>query len=68
MARHHAPHPRTKSNPHATAGKGGSRKGYHSSNEIEDMEIFDSEPEKEPTHDHRHSAKSIDDSGYRKRK
>jgi hypothetical protein len=49
-------------------GKGGSRQGYRSSNEIEDMEIFDDEPGKEPSEDGRHDAKSIDENGYRERK
>lgn len=60
---HHA-HPSSKHPP----GKGGSRHGYQSSNEIEDMEIFDEEPGKEPTYDNRHSPKSIDDNGFRERK
>jgi hypothetical protein len=49
-------------------GKGGSRQGYRSSNEIEDMEIFDDEPGKEPSEDGLHDAKSIDENGYRERK
>jgi hypothetical protein len=72
MAVHHAPHSHSKrsSKSHANPypGKGGSRGGYQSSNEIEDMGIFDGEPEKAPSKDHRHSAKSIDDNGYRERK
>jgi hypothetical protein len=49
-------------------GKGGSRRGYRSSNEIEDMEIFDEEPGKRPSGDGLHDAKSIDENGYRERK
>jgi hypothetical protein len=67
MAAHHArPHHAHRSAKHP--GKGGTRHGFRSSNEIEDMEIFDEEPGKEPTSDHRHSPKSIDDNGYRERK
>ncbi len=74
MATHHAPHPDVRRTAgkgretHPYSGKGGSRHGYQSSNEIEDMGIFDSEPQKEPSKDRRHSAKSIDDNGYRERK
>lgn len=33
------------------SGKGGSRKGYVSKNEIEDMTLFDKEPGKSPSKD-----------------
>lgn len=33
------------------SGKGGSRKGYVSKNEIEDMTLFDKEPGKAPSKD-----------------
>jgi hypothetical protein len=33
------------------SGKGGSRKGYVSKNEIEDMTLFDKEPGKTPSKD-----------------
>ena len=73
MANHRAqpdkqPHPVEPHKHGKHPGKGGSRQGFKSSNEIEDMEIFDAEPEKAPSADHRHSAKSIDDNQYRKRK
>ena len=68
MATHHPfrsrPHHAHRKQP----GKGGTRHGFQSSNEIEDMEIFDAEPGKEPTFDHRHSPKSMDDNGYKERK
>jgi hypothetical protein len=37
--------------PGKKSGKGGSRKGYVSKNEIEDMTIFDEEPGKSPSKD-----------------
>jgi hypothetical protein len=64
--RPHHPHPEKTAPKHE--GKGGSRHGYQSSNEIEDMEIFDEEPGKEPSEDGKHDAKSIDENGYRERK
>jgi hypothetical protein len=48
-------------------GLGGTRHGYRSSNEIEDMEIFDEEPGKDPSEDGVHDAKSIDENGFRER-
>ena len=64
----HPTHPKTSSEAAKHAGKGGSRRGYRSSNEIEDMEIFDKEPGKRPSGDGLHDAKSIDENGYRERK
>jgi hypothetical protein len=62
-------HPqRRKGERHAHEGKGGSRHGYRSSNEIEDMEIFDDEPGQDPSEDGLHDAKSIDENGFRERK
>lgn len=49
-------------------GQGGTRHGYRASNEIEDMEIFDEDPGKDPSEDGRHDAKSIDENRYRERK
>jgi hypothetical protein len=49
-------------------GKGGSRQGYVSENEIEDMTLFDEEPGKAPSKDFLHDPKSIDANGFRKRK
>jgi hypothetical protein len=60
--------PKTHSGDPKHEGKGGSRRGYRSSNEIEDMEIFDNEPGKRPSDDGRHDAKSIDENRYRERK
>jgi hypothetical protein len=42
-------------------GKGGSRHGYQSGNEIEDMEIFDGEPGKDPSGDGGRSPAPNDD-------
>ena len=64
----HHPHPHKPAGASKPEGQGGSRHGYRSSNEIEDMEIFDDEPGKEPSADGRHDAKSIDENGYRERK
>lgn len=67
-------HPARRSHPEKPAGKpkheghGGTRHGFRSSNEIEDMEIFDDDPGKDPSADGRHDAKSIDENGYRERK
>jgi hypothetical protein len=64
----HQPGTETPSDAPKHEGKGGSRRGYRSSNEIEDMEIFDDEPGKEPSEDGKHDANSIDENGYRERK
>ncbi|MBW8890393.1 MAG: hypothetical protein JF616_21780 [Fibrobacteres bacterium] len=64
----HRPHPKKTAGPRKHEGQGGSRHGYQSSNEIEDMEIFDDDPGKRPSDDGKHDAKSIDDNGYRERK
>jgi hypothetical protein len=50
------------------AGQGGSRHGYVSENEIEDMTLFDEDPGKEPSKDGIHDPKSIDPKGHRERK
>lgn len=65
-----AKHPQHAARKPATGheGKGGSRHGYQSSNEIEDMEIFDNEPGKDPSGDGGRGAKPIDGSGDRERK
>ncbi|MDB5051589.1 MAG: hypothetical protein JWO30_4660, partial [Fibrobacteres bacterium] len=62
LVRPHDPRERKK------MGKGGSRHGYVSGNEIEDMTIFDDDPGKAPSKDHLHDPKSIDENGFRKRK
>lgn len=49
-------------------GQGGSRHGYVSENEIEDMTLFDEDPGKKPSKDKRHNPKSIDPSHVRERK
>jgi hypothetical protein len=70
MSKRSTHHPRPE-NPAASRkheGHGGSRHGYRSSTEIEDMEIFDDDPGKDPSADKRHDANSIDDNGYRERK
>lgn len=41
-------------------GRGGSRHGYVSENEIEDMTLFDEDPGKKPSKDGMHNPKSID--------
>ena len=67
----HHPHPEHPEKPAGDPqpeGKGGTRHGSRSSNEIEDMEIFDDEPGKEPSDDGAHDAKSIDENGFRERK
>lgn len=64
----HPTHPKMPNEAGKHAGQGGSRRGYRSSNEIEDMEIFDEEPGKRPSGDGLHDAKSIDENGYRERK
>jgi hypothetical protein len=61
-------HPHRKDEEPAQEGQGGTRHGYRSSNEIEDMEIFDDEPGKDPSEDGLHDAKSIDDNRFRERK
>lgn len=68
MATHHPTRPHHAKPSRKQPGKGGSRHGYKSSNEIEDMGIFDEEPGKEPSFDHRHDPKSIDENGYGERK
>ena len=50
------------------AGQGGSRHGYVSENEIEDMTLFDEDPDKEPSKDNVNGPKSIDPKGNRERK
>lgn len=64
----HHPGPEKPAGNRKFEGHGGSRHGYRSSNEIEDMEIFDEDPGKEPSGDGRHDANSIDENGYRERK
>jgi len=64
----HRPHPKKPAGSGKHEGQGGSRHGYRSSNEIEDMEIFDEDPGKDPSEDGRHDANSIDENGYRERK
>lgn len=55
--------------PHAKeSGKGGTRHGFVAKNEIEDMTIFDAEPDKAPSGDGIHNPKSIDEKGDRERK
>jgi hypothetical protein len=49
-------------------GKGGSRHGYVSENEIEDMTLFDEDPGKAPSKDGKHDPKSIDDNRFQERK
>ena len=70
MSRHSSRRPQTERPDGATKheGQGGTRHGYRASNEIEDMEIFDDEPGKDPSEDGRHDAKSIDENGFRERK
>ena len=65
---HHPHHRRRTVKAPGHEGRGGTRHGYRSSNEIEDMEIFDDEPGKDPSEDGLHDAKSIDENGYRERK
>ncbi|HKP95412.1 MAG TPA: hypothetical protein VJ385_06620 [Fibrobacteria bacterium] len=62
LVRPHEPHGGKKT------GKGGSRHGYVSENEIEDMTLFDEDAGKAPSKDHLHDPKSIDANGFRKRK
>lgn len=54
--------------PDQKPGIGGTRHGFQSRNEIEDMEIFDADPGKDPTLDDHHGPKSIDDDNYQERK
>jgi hypothetical protein len=70
MSKHprHQHYSRSEKSTHIQEGLGGSRHGYRSSNEIEDMEIFDDEPGKDPSEDGMHDANSIDANGYRERK
>jgi hypothetical protein len=65
---HRSRHPHEEKEKRKLDGKGGSRDGYRSSNEIEDMEIFDDDPGKNPSEDGVHDAKSIDDNRFRERK
>jgi hypothetical protein len=68
LVRPHEPSPRKQPSPRKRTGKGGTRHGFVSKNEIEDMGIFDEDPGKAPTEDEIHDPKSFDDNGFRDRK
>jgi hypothetical protein len=49
-------------------GQGGTRRGFVSDNEIEDMSIFDKDPGKAPSKDAIHDGKAIDANRFQRRK
>jgi hypothetical protein len=49
-------------------GQGGTRRGFVSDNEIEDMSIFDKDPGKAPSKDAIHDWKAIDANRFQRRK
>jgi len=62
-----------RAHPHPTRykkkmGLGGTRRGFVSDNEIEDMSIFDRDPGKAPSKDEIHDWKAIDENRFQRRK
>ena len=68
LVRPYEPRPSKSRRTNGKEGQGGSRHGYVSENEIEDMTLFDEDPGKKPSKDNRHDPKSIDPNRIRERK